>query len=160
MRYLCVFVLAFVSMFALSADAPRATHQFEGLSIGGLLGNETAMGCGCFFYYPPESAPRSSIVLSWAHVMEGQSPAKASIVVDGQLKQLAIVKPMQLPPRRSARVSCSMAGPDTRVEMSLTTTSVCDGTVPECDGSGYKGTMLVTHGKAMATIPISGGCGC
>jgi hypothetical protein len=154
-KYMAVIGVALASAIALAADSPRTIYQYMGLTLGGLSGEEIAMGCSCSFY-SQESKARFRPLLAWS--IEQTKPV-ASIFVEGQLEKLVALKGLVLSSKLNESVSCQLAGPKTKVTLALKTTAVCDG-ARECDGKSYEGTMAVTHGVITATVPVSGGCGC
>jgi hypothetical protein len=154
-KRIATFGLALASAYVLAADSPRFTYQYAGLTLGGLSGEENAMGCSCSFF-SQESRLKHRPLLNWS--IETPSP-KASMFIDGRLVKLEIAEAIALPPRRNAPISCRLVGSRTKVNLRLTTTAVCDGTTG-CDGTGYEGSMVVAHGNMSVTIPVTGGCGC
>lgn len=159
MRRLTAAGMALIPLLALAADVQRMEYEFQGIRLGGLLGPEMGSGCSCSFHYPPEGGSSGWALLSWDLGMDGQTPAPAHMFLDGRIERLAITQDIPPPVSRGTSFVCKLAGPRVSVELSLTTTSVCDG-VRECDGTGYSGTMRVVRGTVAASVPVSGGCGC
>jgi len=151
-----VFLVAglLVAISAFAGDASRRTYQFGGLTLGELLKEDIAYGCGCSFHYPPSSKAESNPLIQWEL---GES---ASMHIDGRLEILTPDEGCFSTGELGKPESCHFQGRSVTADISATTTWTCPADNESCEVTEYTGTLRVSKGSLRASVPVWGACGC